>query len=124
MVYFANMIKAQKTTVNLTELRENAGLGVRELARQLNIHHTTILQWERASKVTKTEFLVPMAAILGVTVEELLGQERPKRYGGPGGKLGQVIKRVSELPRRQQDRVIDIFETVLAGQQTKAKASS
>ena len=110
MVYFVAMNKTTDNTVDLVTLRENAGLTVRELARQLDIHHTTILQWERSGKVAKTEFLVPIASILGVTIEELLGQPKPRRVITPGGKLGQVFKRVSELPRRQQKKVIEMAE--------------
>ena len=55
-----------------------------------------------------------MAKALGVTVEELLGQPKPRRTGNPGGKLGQVFEAVSKLPRRQQQKVIEMAEGFLA----------
>ena len=107
------------TSIDLAALREDAGLTVRGLARQLGLHHTTILQWERSRKIAKTEFLVPMSEILGVSIEQLLGQ--PKRRGStaPGGKVGQVFRQVSELPRRQQQRIVEVVEDMLTAQLTK-----
>lgn len=119
MVYFISMSTISDIRVDLVELRENAGLTVRELARQLDIHHTTILQWERAGKVAKAEFLVPLSEILGVTIEELLGQPKPRRAMAPGGKVGQVFRQVSELPRRQQQRIVAVVEDMLTAQRAK-----
>lgn len=111
MAYFVSMPTNSETSpVDLTSLREAAGLTARGLARELGITHAAVLKWERAGKVAKTEFLIPMARILGVTIEELLGQPTPRKSATPGGKLGQVFREVSELPRSQQEKVIAILE--------------
>ena len=112
--------EASKPVIDLVELRENAGLGVRELARQVGTHHTTLLKWEAAGRVAKSEFLVPMSQILGVTIEELLGQPKPRRATAPGGKLGQVFREVSELPRRKQQRIVEVVEDMITAQKAKA----
>jgi len=116
------MSKEMETVVDLVALRENAGLGVRELARQLGIHHTTILKWETAGKVAKADYLIPMSEILGVTIEELLGHPKPRRATAPGGKLGHVFRQVSELPRRQQQRIVDVVEDMVTAQLSKKGA--
>ena len=106
--------------VDLVSLREAAGLTARGLARELGITHAAVLKWERAGKVAKTEFLIPMSRILGVTIEELLGQPKPRKSAAPaGGKLGQVFREVSELPRSQQEKVIAILEPFVSAH-TKA----
>lgn len=51
-----------------------------------------------------------MAKALGITVEELLGEKKPKGVRSPGGRLGQVFDAVSRLPRRQQQQIIDVVE--------------
>ena len=56
-----------------------------------------------------------LAAILGVSVEEVLGQPRLKRAPQAPGKLGQVVATLSQLPRRQQEKIIETIETLLAG---------
>jgi len=110
MVYFPTMTDTGKHSAHLTALREHAGLTVRELARQLGTSHPNILSWEKNGRVAKTEFLLPMARILGVTVEEVLGEVRPRRVANPGGKLGQVFDAAAKLPRSKQQKVIALLE--------------
>ena len=71
----------------LRELREAAGLSVREVARQIGESHTNVLYWETSGNPPRSDVLVPMAKALGVTVEELLGEAVPRRALTPGGKL-------------------------------------
>lgn len=120
MVYFVSMTEVSPVFIDLTKLRENAGLSVRALARELGVTHAAVSKWERAGRVTKTEFLVPMSKILGVTVDELLGQPKPRKSAAPGGKLGNIFREVSELPRRRQQRIVEALEDMVAGQKAKA----
>jgi len=108
------------TKSRLRALREAAGLTVRELARQIDEQHTNVLYWETSGNLPRSNVLVPMAKALGVTVEELLGQPRSKKVLAPGGRLGRVVETISRLPRRQQDKIVDVIETFVAGQQSKA----
>jgi len=113
------MSKSTDQDSHLRALRERAGVSVRELARQLGIHHTNIVYWEKTGRVAKAELLPQLAAILGVSVEEVLGQPRPKRAPAAPGKLGRLIESVGKLPRRQQEKIIDMIETLLAGHLAK-----
>jgi len=106
MVYFHPMTPSS----HLTNLRERAGLTVRELARQIGTNHPNILYWEKTGRVAKTEFLMPMAKALGVTVEEVLGQERSRKTITAGGRMGQLFEEASRLPRSQQEKVIAVLE--------------
>ena len=96
--------------IDLSQMRENAGLSRREFARQLGLSHTIVNAWEKAGWITKTEFLIPSATILGVTVEDLLGL--PKKRGNPipGGKLGLAFEQASKLPRSKQEKVIALLD--------------
>jgi len=120
MVYFVSMITTEEAFVDLTKMRKNADLTVRGLANELGISHTAVLKWEKVGKVHKTEFLMPLSQILGVTIEELIGQLTPRRNAAPGGKLGQVFREVSELPRSQQQRIVATVEDMLIAQKAKA----
>ncbi len=102
------------TKSNLRRLREAAGLSVRELARQIGESNTNVSYWERSGQIPRSDVLAPMAKALGVSVHDLLGQPRPGRPVAPGGRLGQVFEQVAKLPRRQQQKVIEMAEGFLA----------
>jgi transcriptional regulator with XRE-family HTH domain len=98
----------------LRELRQAAGLSGRELARQIGESSTNVSYWERSGQIPRSDVLAPMAKALGVTVGELLGEPKPRRNAAPGGRLGQVFEAVSKLPRRQQQKVIEMAEGFIA----------
>jgi len=66
--------------------------------------------WERTGALPNSKVLVPMARILGVTVEELLGESKPKRSRPAGGRMGELFEAASKLPRRQQQKVVELLE--------------
>jgi DNA-binding XRE family transcriptional regulator len=95
--------------------RETAGLTQAEVAEQLGISQRAYSAWEREPVAILPERLAELAAILGTTVAELLGEAAPRRIGGaPGGRLGQSIEAISKLPRRQQGKILDVVEALLA----------
>lgn len=96
----------------LRQLREATGLSVRELARQIGEQHTNISFWERTGTLPRSNVLMPLAHALGVTVEELLGGTKPRR-GAPAGKVREIFERVQKLPRRQQDKILEVVEALL-----------
>jgi transcriptional regulator with XRE-family HTH domain len=104
---------------SLRELREAAGLSVRELARQIGEQHTNVLYWESSGNLPRSNVLIPMAEALGVSVEVLLGKPTARRTGKPGGKVGVVFEAVSKLPRRQQQKIVEVVEAMVA-QHSKA----
>jgi transcriptional regulator with XRE-family HTH domain len=103
----------------LRELRETAGLSVRELARQIGEQHTNVLYWESSGNLPRSNVLIPMAKALGVSVEVLLGEPTARRTVKPGGKTGAVFEAVSKLPRRQQQKIVEVVEALVA-QHSKA----
>ncbi len=110
------------TKSRLRELREAAGLSVRELARRIDQQPTNVSYWERTGQTPRSDVLLPMATALGVTVEELLGQPPARRSASPGGKLGQVFTEVSRLPRRQREKIIEVIQALLSQHHEKNAA--
>lgn len=121
MMYFCTTM-TETHPIDLTAMRERAGLTVREFARELGTYHTNVLNWEKAGRITKTEFVVPAASALGVTVEELLGLPKTRNNPVPGGKLGQAFEAAAKLPRGKQEKVIALLDAFVA--QHTAEASS
>lgn len=103
----------------LKALREDAGLTVRELARQIGEQHTNVLFWEKSGLLPRSNVLIPMAKTLGVTVEELLGEPKPRRVVSPGGRLRQVFEAASHLPRREQQKLAE-FVKIFVSQHSNA----
>jgi hypothetical protein len=65
-------------------------------------------------KPPRSEVLPRMAEALGVTVEDLLivGEQKPlkkkaAKSNRPAGKVREVFDRVSKLPRRQQEHIVN-----------------
>ena len=108
---------------HLRNLRKRADISLRELARQLNIHHTNIVRWEKADRISKADLLPQLASILGVSVEELLGQPQPNRIIAPSGKLAQVFEAAARLPRRQQQQIIEVIEPFVRERSKKESAA-
>ena len=98
------------TDSHLTTLRKQIGMTVREVARQLGTTHTTVMYWERTGKVGKTEYVLPLAKLLGVSVEEVLGAPKPRKNTTPGGKLGKAFEEAAKLPRSKQEKVIALLD--------------
>jgi transcriptional regulator with XRE-family HTH domain len=109
-----------KTASRLRALREAAGLSQRELARVLELDSSIISFWEKTGKIPRSEVLLPIAKALGVTVEDLLGETENKRTRPvAGGKLGQIFERASKLPRRQQQKIVELIEPFVDRHQPK-----
>ena len=109
-----------KAVSKLRKLREAAGLSLRELARQIGEQPTNVSFWERTGTLPKSDVLIPIAKALGVTVEELLGEPKAKRAPAPGGKVRQVFEAVTKLPRRQQQKIVEVVEALVSQHSDKA----
>lgn len=103
-----------KTKTDLQALRKAAGLTVRELARQIDEPHSNVSYWERSGQIPRSNKLSAIAKALGVSVEELLGESKPRCAATPGGKARQVFEAVSRLPRRQQQKIVEVVEALVA----------
>ncbi len=98
----------------LYTLREEAGLTQAQVAEKLGISHRAYAFWEREPTAIRTEQIAILADLFKVSADFLIGRDAPKqRAGGPTGKLRQVFDSASKLPRRQQQRIIDVVEDIL-----------
>ena len=107
---YADLMATSNRGQNLKALREAAGLSIRELARQLGQDHSNIRYWEQSGNLPRSDVLLPMAGVLGVTVEELLGEAKPRRVLSPAGRMRQLFDQASKLPRGKQEKIVAILE--------------
>jgi len=99
-----------KQPSHLRKLRESAGISIRELARQIGECHTNVSYWERTGKIPRSDVLAPIARVLGINVEELLGKTRSRRTSVPAGRMRQLFDAASKLPRSKQEKVLSVLE--------------
>ena len=105
----------------LSALRRAAGLTQAELAGLIGDVQPNIAYWEASEKPTRSAVLPKLAKVLGVSVEDLLSADllpEPKR--GPVGRMQKVFAVVSQLPRRQQDKIIELVEAIVAQHERRA----
>jgi transcriptional regulator with XRE-family HTH domain len=101
----------------IAAFRERAGLSQQQLADALKVNQQMIAYWERRAVTLRPEQLAGLADSLKVSVEELLGKEASKvRGGGPSGKARQIFEAVSRLPRRQQQKIVEVVQALVAHQ--------
>lgn len=102
----------------LLALRQAAGLSQMELAEALAVPQTTIALWERSEKPPRSDVLPKMAKALGVHVEALLIERAPEVAAPvrPVGRLQAIFEELRKLPRRQQDRILDVVAALLEQQ--------
>lgn len=75
----------------------------------MDVSQQVVATWERKSKAVRTDTLLNLARILNVSADELLGI-KPTRQSGPTGRVRQVFDAVASLPRRQQEKIVDVIE--------------
>ena len=83
----------------------------REFADRLKTTLKMIDYYERRANNPSVEFVSQAARILSVSVAELLGEEvqiKRARKSGPTGKVHKIFKEVSKLPRRQQEKIVEV----------------
>ena len=78
---------------NIYTLRRKAGLSQEQLAERLEVTRQTISKWEGGHSVPDLEKLQAMAAVFGVTLDELTGMELPvpRQQAPKPGKIGLAL---------------------------------
>ena len=111
---------------HLTSLRKAARLSQQQLADIMDVRQSTVASWERSANPPKGEFIVPLSKALNVSLDTLLqadSNQSGARHRGPASKLETLIDEVSSLPRRRQQRIAGVLETLISQEAREVKAS-
>lgn len=118
--------KLQKTRprrgAHLAALRKAAGLSQAELASAISETQQNVAYWEQSEYPPRADVLPKLAKALGVRVEDVIDIDTtsPARRPGPVGRAQKAFEQVARLPRRQQDKIIEIVEAFVAQHDRKA----
>lgn len=98
-------------------LRKAAHITQVQLAETLEVSQQTINAYELGQRRIPVSALSTLARVLGVGLEELLGEPTAAaKKRGPASRLQQHMDRISQLPKPQQRFVMQVIESVLAQQ--------
>lgn len=106
----------------LAALREQRGMSQSQLAEAMGITQGSIARWEKRPVAMPPEQMLQLAQVLGVSVRLLLGEEEmPKEPPGPSGRLRRVLREAGQLPRRQQEKIVDVIEAYIKQKQAEVR---
>lgn len=101
----------------MAALRQRKGLTQIQLAARMNTTQKMIDYYERRSPNPTLEVMQKVAAALEISVVELLGEDaatvRAARKTGPTSKLQKVFEDVARLPRRQQEKIVEVVSALM-----------
>ena len=110
----------EEVSSHLRDLRNQAGLGLREVARELGVIHTRVLHWEKTGRVPKTEYALKLAELYNVGADAVMGLSKGTPVIAPNSKMAKLFAEASQLPGQQQRRIADLLEDIVAAQKMKA----
>ncbi len=97
----------------LVELRKSRGLTQAQLAERLDVGQQQIASYEVGRRRIPVSQLSALAEALGVSVEQLLGNEPKAKRRGPPPKLERHFQRIAQLPKARQKFVLEVLDSVL-----------
>jgi transcriptional regulator with XRE-family HTH domain len=105
----------------MSELRQVKGLTQKQLAEKIGVSQQDIAYWERQAPAPRGEVLPKLAEVLEVSIDELMGMRQPKRRNeAPKGRLNRVFEAAAKLPRRQQQKIVELLEPFVREHATAA----
>jgi len=94
---------------NLAQARRQAGLTQEQLAEQIKVEIATVSRYETGATLPSLVTLEAMAAVLHMTIADLLDEEAPQ--GSAAGK--RVLTLIESLPPAKQRFVADMVENLV-----------
>jgi transcriptional regulator with XRE-family HTH domain len=104
----------------LAVLRKAHGYSQEHFGALVGKSRRAIDYYERRSKNPTTDFIEAAAKVFNVTMAELMGEESPgqfKQKPGPRSALEAQFERVKQLPKSQQQKIMEVVEALLAQNQ-------
>lgn len=97
----------------ITDMRKARGLTQAQLGEMLGLDQTAVASYEIGRRRVPLSLLAPLAGALGVSVAELLEDEKAPGKRGPAPKLQRQLEQVTRLPQAKQKFVSEFLDTVL-----------
>ena len=96
------------------DCRRELGLTQRELAERVHVTDKAVSKWERGLSYPDVTLLEPLAAALGLGVEELMACRRQAAYNGEEDPVKNLLTISGDSLRRERRRILGRMGAVLA----------
>jgi len=100
----------------INRLRKGLGITQVQLAEQLGVSQQTVTAYESGNRRVPISHLPRLAALLGTSIEVLIGQPSAAGKRGPAPKLQQQLEQLSRLPKAKQRAIAQVLDSMLASQ--------
>ena len=103
----------QTLGIRIAQLRKEQGLTQTQLGALMGISQQHVASYEVGRRRVALALLPALARMLGVSMEELVGEEIKTTKRGPTPKLQRQLERITQLPKGKQRFVMEMLDTVL-----------
>ena len=100
----------------MAQLRKAQNITQVQLAETLGVSQQTVNAYEVGRRRIQVSALQGLAKYLGVSLEDLVGEESKPGKRGPAPKIQQQLERITQLPKTQQRVVMQMLDGVLQQQ--------
>jgi len=97
----------------MAHLRKEQSITQVQMAEWLGVSQQTVNAYEVGRRRIQVSALPTVARLLGVSLEELLGETPKPGKRGPAPKLQRQLERITQLPKSRQKFVMEMLDTVL-----------
>jgi len=97
----------------LVHFRQKTGMTQYELAEALGISRDLVGHYERRSQNPNLEFVIKVAKLFEVSVDEFLGFKTTPEKSGPPPRVKKLTRRLVDLPKTKQGVVLEMLESYL-----------
>jgi transcriptional regulator with XRE-family HTH domain len=103
----------------IAALRNKAGLSQAQLAEIIGIPQRTLSFYEREAGDIPAGLVPVLAKALDVSLEEVLGlHQSAGKKRGPKSQLERQLEAVADLPRSQQQQILNVVQALIAQSQS------
>ena len=106
----------------LAHLRKATGYSQRDLAAEVGISQRVVAYYEGETRYPPAHLLPRLAAVLGVSADELLGLKSTPSRRAPDSRLWRRFKRVEALPPREKRQIVQLLDALLDRERLRQKA--
>ena len=97
----------------IAAFRNDAGLTQVQLADAIGVTQPQLASYEIGRRRVPLSLMPELARALGVSVDDLLGEDGRPAKRGPASRIEQQVELIRRLPRSKQQLVIQMIDAIL-----------